>query len=231
MPAVPNGFDKNAATPFSLTEVDRQVLAQTDDEFIYHDWDNLKTVIANNELAGLKRKPSDLIRYITWTTKIKAKYGSITNYINQERLHWQLDPPADPGTLCKNPVPFADSRDYKILRNDWPYGMTPDITHIVVWLKNRIPVKPGDGDVTDESRALIEKFVNETFVARLESVFPDGNDARDRVLWFKNWVSLQSVRSLEHIHVLVRDVPDEIVTEWTGEAAKTKEEIDKQCED
>lgn len=33
------------APAFNLTETDRQVLAQTDEEFIYHDWDDLKSII------------------------------------------------------------------------------------------------------------------------------------------------------------------------------------------
>jgi hypothetical protein len=35
-------------------------------------------------------------------------------------------------------------------------------------------------------------------------------------MWFKNWKSLQSVPGMEHVHVLVRDVPEDIIAEWTG---------------
>ena len=31
--------------PFDLTDVDRDVLSQTDEEFALHDWDNLKDII------------------------------------------------------------------------------------------------------------------------------------------------------------------------------------------
>ena len=31
--------------PFNLTEVDRQVLAQTDEEFQYHDWADLQDIV------------------------------------------------------------------------------------------------------------------------------------------------------------------------------------------
>lgn len=72
-----------------------------------------------------------------------------------------------------------------------------------------------DGDMTDEARELIDRFVRQMFVGRLEKVFPD--DAGERVLWFKNWTALQSVRALEHVHVLVRDVSEDILVEWTGE--------------
>ena len=34
------------------------------------------------------------------------------------------------------------------------------------------------------------------------------------VIWFKNTTNLQSVRSLEHVHVLIRDVDDEVAKQW-----------------
>lgn len=35
-----------------------------------------------------------------------------------------------------------------------------------------------------------------------------------KVQWFKNTTVLQSVRALEHIHVLVRDVDEEVLRQW-----------------
>lgn len=32
-------------TPFHLTDVDRQILSQTDEEFVLHDWEDLKGII------------------------------------------------------------------------------------------------------------------------------------------------------------------------------------------
>ena len=186
---------------------------------------------ARNDLGALKRKPSDLRRYLAWTAATKAQYGSIMNYICQQRLHWPLpttslaagiESPSGPGRLVafKNPRPFAEPEDYKILRNDWPYGLEPGISHLVVWLRTPIPVKSDEGHLTDESRALIDDFVHRTFVQRLaEDVSGRFSDPESHVLWFKNWVGLQSVRALEHVHILVRDVPEEILLEWSGESA------------
>ena len=70
------------------------------------------------------------------------------------------------------------------------------------------------GDVTAESRALIEDFVRETFAEPLDALFGPGR-GRENVLWFKNWVALQSVRGVDHIHVLLRDVPKHLVDDWT----------------
>ncbi|KKK12563.1 hypothetical protein ARAM_004561 [Aspergillus rambellii] len=209
---------------FYLTETDRQVLAQTDEEFIYHDWKELQAIIARNELGILKRKPSDLLRYLQWTKEIKSEYGSIINYICQRRLGWNLpettttNGASGPMSLAfKNPIPFADPADYKTLRNDWPYGLAPGISHLVVWSRTPIAVKDHTGEITEESRVLIEAFVQRTFVARLAKetdAFPNPNS---HVLWFKNFTALQSVRGLEHVHVLLREVPDHLLREWTGE--------------
>ncbi|CAG8152355.1 unnamed protein product [Penicillium salamii] len=212
-----------SAPAFNLTPLDHQLLAMTDEEFVYHDWSELKDIIARNDLGALKRKPSDLRRYLAWSAETKSQYGSIMNYICQRRLQWPSPGPASgtesaiqPPPVVKNPRPFADPEDYKILRNDWPYGLTPGIAHLVVWLRTPIPVQSGEGHLTEESRELINDFVQRTFVDRLAKQ-PGIADPASHVLWFKNWVGLQSVRALEHVHILVRDVPEEILFEWSGE--------------
>jgi Protein of unknown function (DUF3605) len=134
----------------------------------------------------------------------------------QKRLEWMPLPTSTPSTGPQfsyvSPVPFADPRDYKILPNDWPYGMEEGIMHIVVWLKNRLETEPKRGDMTPTSRTQIEEFVGRTFVERVKCLPGE----MEKVQWFKNWTELQSVPGLEHVHVLVRDVPEEIISEWTG---------------
>lgn len=34
--------------PFDLTERDREILSQTDEEFTYHDWNDLKEIICES---------------------------------------------------------------------------------------------------------------------------------------------------------------------------------------
>lgn len=167
------------------------------------------------------RIPSDLRAYRQWTANIKARYGSIPDYICQERLHWT--PLNESGSASNDPIfafnnatPFADPADFKILRNDWPYGVSDGITHLVVWLKNRMDVDwSRDGDLTDASRALVENYVKKTFTDRVRAA--GFEDAEDRVMWFKNWAALQSVRGMDHIHILLRDVPEDLIVEWSGE--------------
>ncbi|RDW59704.1 hypothetical protein BP6252_12791 [Coleophoma cylindrospora] len=197
---------KEAASPFPLTDTDKWVLSLTDEQFKLHSWDELKEIIAQNRLEVLKRKPSDLRRYMAWSVSTNAQYGSMTNYLLAHRLpqSWGR-PPFTPNSL----VPFEDKSDYSILVNDWPYGLEKGISHIVVWSRTPIETDEKTGDVTDLSRARIQDFVKRTFMDRLSE------DGSKRVMWFKNWVALQSVRSLEHFHVLVRDAEPDDLKSWT----------------
>ena len=83
----------------------------------------------------------------------------------------------------------------------------------MVWSKTPIATDDVNGDVTGESRKIIQDFVDRTFVKRLGDSY--------RVMWFKNWVRLQSVRALEHVHVLVKDATKEDLEFWIGEEVKT----------
>ncbi|KAI3336450.1 hypothetical protein HD806DRAFT_6640 [Xylariaceae sp. AK1471] len=194
--------------PFPLTEVDKRVLSQTDKEFHYHDWEDLKKIVGETNFSVLKRKPSDLRRYMAWTTETKAQYGSVTNYLIIFRLPktWG-SPPFTPASS----IPFDDESDYRVLINDWPYGLAPDITHIVVWSRTIIDTDPDTGDMTAESRQIVTNFVKRFFVDKL------GPKGDANVLWFKNWVALQSVPALEHIHVMVKDASEDLLEEWTRE--------------
>ena len=62
----------------------------------------------------------------------------------------------------------------------------------------------------------IDKFVDQTFREPLALTGASEN----RVLWFKNWTTLQSVRALEHFHVMVKDVDEKLLRQWTGEDSR-----------
>jgi hypothetical protein len=145
--------------------------------------------------------------YRKWAATTKVDYGNITNFLLKERLYWDSIPSSDasapPLFSYKNPVPFADRSDYRILVNDWPYGLVPGIRHICVWLKVRLPTIAETGDLADNGREMVNVFVDETFTKAL------GVEGQDRVLWFKNWAAIQSIQGVEHIHILLRDVDQE----------------------
>lgn len=207
-------FDINNP-PFPLTKVDLALLRTPDRLFHSITWPDLRRIISANTLEDLKRRPTDLKRYLAWSHDTKARYRSITAFVVQERLKWN---PVDEENLrfdyaSVDGMPFQDERDYAILRNDWPYGLEAGIEHLLVWSKVPISVDAERGDVTVESRERIVQFVERVFVRALAQ---DGDmeSAWQRVLWFKNWVSLQSVRGVDHVHILVKDAPREVLERW-----------------
>jgi predicted NACHT family NTPase len=78
-----------------------------------------------------------------------------------------------------------------------------------VWSKTPIATDDETGDLTTDSRNILKEFVERIFGDRL------GGD-KQRILWFKNWAKLQSVRALEHFHVLVRNASKEDIEFWIG---------------
>jgi hypothetical protein len=197
--------------PFQLTAIDWHQLSITDNQFTPHTWEDLHRLISAGQLDELKRWPSFLKAYLAWTAHVKAKYGSATQYLLQQRLFWK--PLNESGAFrfeLQNETPFTDPEDYKILRNDWTYAVTPGISHIVVWSKKPLPVD-GEGALTVEGRKLVHDFVKREF--RDKAGEKEGEEG-SKVQWFKNTTSLQSVRALEHVHVLVRDVDEEVLAQW-----------------
>lgn len=216
IPAPPSQND----APFPLTAIDRQLLSMTDSEFTPISWSQLRHYLELHQLEELKRLPSQLRLYMGWCSDIKAQYGSVTNFILKERVQWEPLPSSESGAApkfaSKSSVPFAEREDFKVLKNDWPYGFEDGITHIVVWLKTTVPADPETGVITEEGAKLIGDFVDDYFVKRAREVglLQENEDSTERVLWFKNWIKLQSVRAVEHVHVLVRGASEELLNEW-----------------
>lgn len=196
--------------PFALTAIDWQQLTLADSDFTPHSWASLRHLISTGRLDVLKRWPSALKAYLAWTAHVKEKYGSVTAYLLQQRLFWE---PLEDSTgalrfEARSAVPFADPEDYLILRNDWPYAFEHGIRHIVVWLKQRLPVD-AEGALNEEGRRLVTDFVRREFRQNAGEV-----EEGSKILWFKNTTNLQSVRSLEHVHILVREVDDDVLRQW-----------------
>ncbi|KAK1058218.1 hypothetical protein LTR74_013593 [Friedmanniomyces endolithicus] len=196
--------------PFPLNDTDKKVLAIKDEDWNPITWTQLQEIIATNTLEKLQRSPASTRQYLAWSASIKKQYGSTLPYITSQKLRWKPSPHSDPPEFpSESSTPFASRQDYAILPNDWPYSFTPDITHLLVWTKTPIATDDNEGgDVTAESRKLIDGFVERTFASEL------GEGGGERVLWFKNWTGLQSVRALDHVHVLGRGVDEGVLGGW-----------------
>ena len=157
------------------------------------------------------------IKYRAWVKDIKAQYGSMNNYITKERLQWTVLPSSQLGRLVfevRNSTPFADSEDYKIAWNDWPYGsLEPNVKHLIVWLKKPLKSDSRTGRFLEPEIRVVQNFVDQMFLAPMA----ERGIAKDKLRWYKNGFDLQSVNAIDHFHVLVKGVPDDLLKQWTGE--------------
>ncbi|KAI9890377.1 MAG: hypothetical protein M1814_004163 [Vezdaea aestivalis] len=192
---------------------DRGILSTPDIEYNRLGWDDVKSIIKSNRIDRFQRVPSDLRRYWEYNWNLKSQYGSVMNFVLQERLRWDRK-----DLLPKGPAPFADSGDIKILYNDWPYGIDLKIVHLVVWTKFNLEDDPATDDLTAKARKEIEDFVESTFCSRM----PLGD-----VIWFKNWKSLKSVHAVEHFHVMLFDPPKAFIEEVTDHDIPLSEKISR----
>ncbi|KAI6380443.1 hypothetical protein MCOR25_001634 [Pyricularia grisea] len=141
----------------SLSDKDRTIINTPDADYRADSWEQVKKKVSTNRLDLFRRKPSDLRRYLEYTWRLRRDHGSVMHFILTQRLHWEI--PIKPTSV----IPFENPTDYKILRNDWPYGIDERIVHLVVWTRFELTEDPATGDLTDESRKEIDQFVNNTF--------------------------------------------------------------------
>ncbi|KAI1427689.1 hypothetical protein F5Y12DRAFT_736476 [Xylaria sp. FL1777] len=193
-------------TPLYISEDAKKALRSGVDYLVPHTWQEIKDIIAAGNMGALKRNPIDTRNYIAWHSQVSEQYGGVAEFVRQKRLFWNEH------TAVKPEILLNHSDDYKILRNDWPYAFPPEVCHLVVWSKVKIQVDSETGLPDVGSTMLIEEFV--------DRVFGEGLKCRrneDNLLWFKQKSLFQSVRALEHIHVLIRGADEAAVTELTGQ--------------
>lgn len=152
----------------------------------------------------LRRNPQDLRNYILWYSGVEKQYGSIAEFVRRERLKWEHP------IVVRDMALFNHPDDFKIIRNDWPYGLAEGITHLVIWSKVSIPIDPDTSLPTAEATATIERFLRGILDKRL------GVDFGKNVLWFKQKTEWQSVKRLDHIHVMVQGLAESEIDALTS---------------
>ncbi|CCD54946.1 hypothetical protein BofuT4_P162350.1 [Botrytis cinerea T4] len=184
----------------SLSEKDMHILLTPDSAYQPLSWPHVHHLITHNQLSRFQRKPSALRQYLEYCHDIKQTHGSMLRFILDAKLGW---PEPD---LHPRGAPFRDPRDYKILPNDWPYGIDEKIVHLVVWTKFALEDDPETGHTRDDVKSEIETWVDRVFGEKC---------GRENVIWFRNWRSLKSIHSVEHFHVMLYDPAPEFVREVT----------------
>ncbi|KAH8737233.1 hypothetical protein BGZ61DRAFT_525395 [Ilyonectria robusta] len=190
----------------NISAKDFSILSTPDSDYHILTWDEVCQIAKANKLDHFQRVPSDLRRYKAYTFNLTKTYGSVADFVLNQRLQWKA-----PVRARGRPFEFED--DIKILINDWPYGIDRRIVHLVVWTKFFLEEDAVTGDLVDESRKEIDDFVTKTF----RSHVPD-----DQIIWFKNWRGLKSVGAVEHFHVMmfnpdpdfIRSVTNGDVPQW-----------------
>ena len=81
-------------------------------------------------------------------------------FILKERLHWREE---DLDVKVEKGRGFERAEDWKILCNDWPYGLDERIVHLVVWTKFEL-ADDEKGMLSVGAREMIESFVKEKFI-------------------------------------------------------------------
>ena len=164
-------------------------------------------------MSLLRRTPSDLFNYIMWTLEARNNNGSVLDFIIENRLPWKPTHSESGITFpFSDPRPFMSTSDFCILRNDWPYAMEKGMIHLVAWSKTPIPTDD-QGDPSPDSCRYIAYFIDRVFSEHIGQ----GGHAGDNVQWFRNRTKWQSVRSLDHIHLILRDADEAFVTRITGQ--------------
>ncbi|SMY18597.1 unnamed protein product [Zymoseptoria tritici ST99CH_1A5] len=207
---------------------DLRTLSTPDAHFTPQTWSEVATLIAENRLEDFQRVPSELYRYRKFVEDVEREWGSVVRFLVRERLGWEVDGKGrvvgeEGGGEVGLEERLRREDLYKILPNDWPYGLSPSITHLVVWTKFTLPTDPDSptGDLTPAAKNAVQAFVDRKF----SSVC-----GKDNVLWFRNGAALKSVRAVEHFHVLLRDAKPEWVEAWTG-GRKALAEMKRRQED
>ncbi|GMG21070.1 unnamed protein product [Ambrosiozyma monospora] len=176
-------------------------------------FDMVKDIVAAGEITKLYRSEAGLSQYHKFKSEMKAKGINVTTNLLINKLFWV--PKSTPQTLPPDYVidnlvhytdarPFANKNDIIVTPNSFPYYLTDNLSHLCVWIKSpMLPDPKSDiGDISVHDKHLIEEYINETFVKWL-------GISRENIVWFKNWASLQSVKSIPHVHVIVKDLSKE----------------------
>ncbi|KAF3072106.1 hypothetical protein V8C43DRAFT_226856 [Trichoderma afarasin] len=183
-----------------LNPKDLRTVSTPDSEYRTQTWEEVSYLIRTNNLERFQRVPSDLRRYKAFTYRLGKIHGSIANFVLRERLRWDMP-------VVARGAPFQYEDDFKILHNDWPYGLDRRIVHLVVWTKFELKARSATGDLTDKARKEIDDFVTKTFRSRMPA---------NTVMWFKNWAALKSIHAVEHFHVMLFNPDPEFIKEVTN---------------
>lgn len=99
---------------------------------------------------------------------------------------------------------FSDPSLYAVTKNDFPYDFEAGIHHLVVWSKIYIRLYNDKNEKRIEVKAQIEEFL-------ASHLHKFGLRAGEDYCWFMNYVSLQSIRSISHLHLIIKSKDPQLI--------------------
>lgn len=180
-------------------------------------WPEVQDIVAANVLEAFARSKPANDKYLAFKKHLRMQGTTVFRYLLTHTLKWRLEEEVkdlkdSEITVTESGSPlFSNASDLKVVMNDFPYYFRDDVAHLCVWTKRPILADPESprGDISAETRALIERYVRKTFVEAL-------GIPRDRLVWFRNWDAIQSVREISHIHVVVKGMTQEQLSAVLG---------------
>ncbi|KAJ1992314.1 hypothetical protein H4R33_001043 [Dimargaris cristalligena] len=164
-------------------------------------WDELVCIVESGNFVSLNRTKEAEAIYSQAKQYYNRDYAGIADFVLKTRLKWTLEeiaetqrlvaaahhhPPSSP-TNPDRPIdaylPFYPEYT-RILVNDYPYALTPDIQHFVLWSQVELDIR------------------NPKLMTHLQAKFPGYE-----VLFMVHVPALQSVRAIPHGHVFIRKQP------------------------
>lgn len=162
-------------------------------------WEESRDIIDNNKLELLARSQLETNRYINFKHELKVANVNIMDHVLEKELGWSkgkliLDNAED------NKRSFVDPSTIKIIYNQFPYYFPSNVQHLCIWSSIEIPNDPNSavGDISSATKEVINRYIEKTFTKKY-------NLDPEQICWFKNWGSLQSIKSISHIHIVIRD--------------------------
>jgi Protein of unknown function (DUF3605) len=149
----------------NLSAKNIRILQTADADFKPLTWQEVKNAIANEDLNIFWRVPSEQRRYLEFCWLQKRKWGSITAFVLEERLHWRhIDTSRE---ISLSGQRFENPKNVAVKKNDWPYGIDKRITHLVVWTTFALREEATTGRLTETGKLELEQYVDRVFRIRV----------------------------------------------------------------
>lgn len=181
-------------------------------------WDDVIKYINKKELFKLKRSKKQTDRYHKHKDELKKQHITVSQFILQMILKWDANEIYELNHIKYVTVQqqlkaiLTNEQLFKVTINDFPYNYEPNVLHLLIWSKIKLPIYINDTtdidginidhnkypDMNPECERLIDKFLSRTLHDKYKLSYGVN------YVWFVNYLSLQSIKDLSHIHVLIK---------------------------